>query len=346
MIRLKMRWAKRSQQPKHHLTERRLTMSKRKANEYAYLIAPKEVRMIPMEDINMTEAYCFRRHLDAAISDQYAEIYKEHLDNHAADKNMSLCPFAPIHVLEEMDEYTCIGIDKYIVVEGRYRFQAAQKAGMSIMPCFVLRDRDEALRVGLGSNRHGQPLTHEDRVLCVGIAIRTLGISNRMIAELIGCGSRTVDKIVKEHQLRTDAQLVEGKDGKMRCASKNHSKSDQQQNDMESDCHDAGVNVNGDVEIDSSDSGSSKNDTEGLLKAVKDSSVSSSPIVYIIDEMRAALELPQEDERRAKALVYLIKEILSDGFTKDQYRLEFLRMLKSEIDRWGILQLLISEDAM
>jgi hypothetical protein len=88
--------------------------------------------------------------------------------------------------------------------------------------CVVHPDKMTAMRAGLESNRqHGLPLNAKDKTYCIKKAVPALqDLSNRMIADIVGCSPSLVDKTVKQYQLRTDGQLTTGKDGKKRSASK------------------------------------------------------------------------------------------------------------------------------
>ena len=173
------------------------------------LVASPETKKIILSQIATDEKYCFRVKVDAQTVAEYAELYEQYLDD-STKENSATFPLGAITVLREGD-------DKFIVVAGRLRFEAAKKANLAEMPCIVLTDAREAIRVGLESNRHGLALNSKDKAHCIKIAVVEFGgeMSNRGIANLIGCSSRYVDKVVKEGKLRAGTQLVRGGDGKM-----------------------------------------------------------------------------------------------------------------------------------
>jgi len=181
-------------------------VSKTGANS-SHLVASKEVQKIPLEQITLTDEYRFRVQDNEKKIDEYAESYRQYLDDKTADEESAQYPFDPIHLIRENGTHH--------VVDGRHRFQAAKKTGLKEMPCIVLTDRSEAIQVGLGSNRHGLPLNDGDKAKCIRIAVTEFSEwSNRRIANLIGCSSRYVDRIVKKENLRSDTHAVKGKDGK------------------------------------------------------------------------------------------------------------------------------------
>jgi len=129
--------------------------------------------------LNLSDDFRFRYADDEATISDYEEIYRQYRDDREISKS-ARCPLGAITVL-------CEGDGKYVVVAGRLRFLAAQRAGLEALQCVVITDRDEALRIGLESNRHGLPLTGQDRALCISIAVTRLsGLSNRRIAAMIG----------------------------------------------------------------------------------------------------------------------------------------------------------------
>ena len=302
-------------------------MKNRDKNAAGANLASQEAQMIALAEINLTDEYRFRVRDDDNTIDHYAEIWQQYLDDIATDRESALSPFEAIVVLLQED-------GTYIVIAGRHRFQAAQKVGLKEIPCIVLTDRQEAIRIGLESNRHhGLQLNDGDKKHCIKIAVATLSdkFSNRMIADIIGCSSGLVNKVVKKYQLRTDAQLTEGKDGRMRSAPKKRSKPVQSQGDATTDtgtpvspitapsveppaCTEQGESTQG-------------NPSEEVPETP------SIPIDRILNELKIALELPQADKQRAKAIIDVITTIAADCFTDtddctaDKYRGEFKRLL-------------------
>lgn len=169
--------------------------------------ASQETTVIVLSKIIADDKYCFRVKVDDATVSAYAEIYAQYLDD-STKLNAVEFPLGPIHVFCEKG--------KYYVVAGRHRLRAAEKAGLAEMPCIVLTDRKEAIRVGLTSNRHGLALNAKDKAHCIRIAVVEFGseMSNRAIADMIGCSDRYVGKIVNEEGLREGSQFVKGLDGK------------------------------------------------------------------------------------------------------------------------------------
>jgi hypothetical protein len=151
----------------------------------------------------------------------------------------------------------------------------------------------EAITIGLGSNKHGLPLNRGDKKRCIEIAVKEFPKwSNRRIADQIGCSEAHVRRIVNVCELRTDTH-VEGKDGK-----------------------------------------SYPNQKVSIKPILVDDSANRTdvPVDRILDELKAALELPQEKHQRTKALIKIVETILLDSFTGDsyaviRYRLKFMKIL-------------------
>jgi ParB-like chromosome segregation protein Spo0J len=266
----------------------------------------QEVRMIVLEEIRLTDKYKFRVGDDERTIAVYAEIYRQFLNDSGIDKSVK-CQFGAIHVLREDDAY--------YVIAGRHRFLAAKKAGMKEILCIVLTDNKEAIQIGLESNKHGLPLNNRDKAHCIRIAVLTFpDLSNRRIAEMIGCNSRYVDRIVEKEQLRTGTQLVKGKDGKTYKANKKRSKPAQQQEELANTSSDTVPSV-----------------AEAEPVATEQIAMSRST-VRSFDQLKAALESVPTDERaRVRVYVDIVKTIIAEGFTDDNYRQDFLQQLRSEI---------------
>jgi len=180
------------------------------------IIIPK-IEMIAVADIQLLDDFRFRVEDDKSTIERYAETFQQYLDDVAAGVEDAKYPFPSIHVLRENDAN--------IVVAGRHRFQAASLAGVPEVRCIVLTSREKAIQAGLESNRHGLPLKDGDKARCIRLAILAMPeLSNRSIAELIGCNSRYVDRIVNEGQLRTGTHPVKGRDGKMYSVPKSNPK--------------------------------------------------------------------------------------------------------------------------
>jgi hypothetical protein len=181
--------------------------------------------MIAVADIKLSKDYCFRTEDCAATVTHYAEIVRQYLDDTKTGEAIPY-PFPAIYVLRQVD-------GTFVVVAGRHRFLAAKDAGLETIECIVLNDRKEAIRIGLESNRHhGLRLNEGDMARCIKIAVAEFSEwSNRRIADIIGCNSRYVDRIVKKSQLRTGTHVVEGKDGKQYSVQKKCNKATQPQVD-------------------------------------------------------------------------------------------------------------------
>lgn len=176
--------------------------------------ASEEKQKIPLAQIELSDVYKFRMQDDKNTVDLYAEIFQRYIDDKAANEETVQYPFEAIHVLRQEN-------GTYIVIAGRHRFKAAQKVGVEEIECIILEDRKGAIQIGLESNRHGLPLNHDDKTHCIKIAVTEFPLlSNRRIANLIGCSSRHVDHVVDANKLRTGTQQVEGKDGKMHPSNK------------------------------------------------------------------------------------------------------------------------------
>ena len=172
-----------------------------------------ETQMIALEKICLLKEHRLRVKDDAKTITRYAEVWSQYLEDKQTDRSVP-CSFGALHVFPENG--------RYCLTDGWLRYRAAQKAGVTKIACVVHPDKMTAMRAGLESNRlHGLPLNAKDKTYCIKKAVPALqDLSNRMIADIIGCSSSLVDKIVKQHQLRTNGQLTTGKDGKKRSVSK------------------------------------------------------------------------------------------------------------------------------
>ena len=275
-------------------------MTKSNANKAGTSLSPalNPPQMIALGLIRLSSGFCFRNKIDLKAIDRYTAIIQKSLDDTAAGME-PVYPFnKPIYVFYDGEVYH--------VIDGWHRVTAAQKLGLKEIPCAVFDDHREAIRVGLESNQnHGVPLNEGDRAVRIKIAVAAFPeLSNRSIADLVGCNSRYVDRIVNENQLRTGTQLVMGKDGKMRPPPKKRKES----------------------EIPLSDN--------TPVKSPKESSI---PIDRIIGELKTALELPQADEeQRLEDLVNVVKTIFNDGFSNPIHRLDFKNLLEEAMPTWGL----------
>jgi len=188
-----------------------------KSGVHSTQLASGGIEMIALENLVLSNDYLFRVQDDADTIERYAEIISQYLEELAAGKAVQF-PFPPLDVLLENGEYS--------VTSGRHRLQAAQKAGMTELPCIVLTDPVEAIQVGLKSNsQHGLPLNKQDKLRCIKIAVdlsntHSLGWSTRKIGELVGCTHGYVASVIRNEGLRTDADVVIGNDGKPQPARK------------------------------------------------------------------------------------------------------------------------------
>ena len=92
---------------------------------------PQEIRMIPLEQICLSDKYRFRAAEDQPTIDKYSEIWRQYLDD-VAKVPSTKHPFDPIHVLHENEEY--------IVIAGWHRVRSGTKAGAKEIPCIVLTE--------------------------------------------------------------------------------------------------------------------------------------------------------------------------------------------------------------
>jgi len=176
-----------------------------------------ETKVLALEKINLLKENRLRVKDDAKTINRYAEVWAQYLEDKKMDRSAP-CPFGTLHVFLEKG--------RYYLTDGWLRYRAAQKAGVTKIACVVHPDKMTAMRAGMESNqRHGLPLNDKDKTHCIKKAVPALqDLSNRMIADIIGCSPSLVDKAVKQYQLRTDVQLTTGKDGKKRSVSKKNRK--------------------------------------------------------------------------------------------------------------------------
>ena len=170
-------------------------------------------KVIDLGQISLMKEHRLRVKEDGKTINRYAGVWSQYIEEKKKDRSVQ-CPFGAVHVFREN------GL--YYLTDGWLRYRAAQKAGVTKIPCVVHPDKMTAMRAGMESNRHhGLPLNDKDKTHCIRQAVPALNdLSNRMIADVIGCSPSLVDKVVKQFQLRTDGQLTTGKDGKKRSVSK------------------------------------------------------------------------------------------------------------------------------
>ena len=179
-------------------------------------VAPSTVvdpKLIALEKICLLKEHRLRVKEDGKTINRYAEVWSQYIEGKTKDRSVQ-CPFGAVHLFRENGQY--------YLTDGWLRYRAAQKAGVTKIACVVHPDKMTAMRAGMESNRHhGLPLNDKDKTHCIRQAVPALSdLSNRMIADIIGCSPSLVDKAVKQFQLRTDGQLTTGKDGKQRSVSK------------------------------------------------------------------------------------------------------------------------------
>ena len=172
-----------------------------------------DTKVIALEQISLLKEHRLRVKDDGKTIARYAEVWARYLEDKKKNR-ASPCPFGTLHVFREKG--------RYYLTDGWLRYRAAQKAGVTKIACVVHPDKMTAMRAGMENNRcHGLPLNDRDKTHCIKQAVPALkDLSNRMIADIIGCSPSLVDKTVKQFQLRTDVQLTTGKDGKKRSVSK------------------------------------------------------------------------------------------------------------------------------
>jgi len=259
----------------------------------------RKSQAIAIGQLILSDDFRFRVADDEATISDYEEVYRQYREDKEEISKSTRCPLGAITVLSQED-------GKFVVVVGRLRFLAAQRAGLETLQCVVITDRDEALSLGLESNRHGLPLTGQDRELCVCIAITRLsGLSNRRIATMIGCPPSTVNVIVNKYKLRSDKPCVIGLDGKKYKQRKRKA-----------------------VAADKTTAGDS--DTSVINDGETIDETSSRPF----DKMRAALGISNaDDSQRVHTYLGIVKDIVAEGFSNETFQQEFLESLKQSLFR-------------
>jgi len=261
-----------------------------------YLNPVSNVQEIPLVQICLADRYRFRLLDDEETIERYADMYRQYLE----DSKTEFCPLGAIHVLRVEDKWilpngAVLRDDyEYLVAAGRLRYFAAKKAGMQKLPCIVLTDHEEAMKVGLGSNKHGLRLKRGDVKRCIEIAVNVFpDKSSRWLADLIGCDESHVRRIIKNGGLRTSPH-VKGKDGKTYSSRKEPCKP---------------------IRVDE--------DTADRTEV---------PIDRLLGELRTALKVTQEGDQRARALTEFVETLMRDSFTEDngtviRHRQAFVRRL-------------------
>jgi hypothetical protein len=254
----------------------------------------RKPQAIAIGQLILSDDFRFRYENDEATIGDYEEIYRQHREDREISKS-ARCPLGTLTVLCQED-------DKYVVVAGRLRFLAAQRAGLETLQCVVITDRDEALRIGLESNRHGLPLTVQDRALCISIAVTRLsGLSNRKIATMIGCPASTVNAVVNKYKLRSDKPTVVGLDGKKYRQRKSRK-----------------------------DSAAETTTATGTdPSTIANGSTIDETCSRPFDKMRAALGITNaDDSQRVHTYLGIVKDIVAEGFSNEVFQQEFLANLK------------------
>ena len=173
---------------------------------------------IPLDQIDLTEAGRLRENDNLELVDEYAEVFRQHMQNAelVKDENQTKFPFPPCRAYRRPDK-------RWSLPAGRHRALAAQKAGLKRIWCIVYSDEKEAIWDGLGDNRkNGLRNSLGDRNKMILIALQQYpDKSHRLIAEHIGCSPSSVDQVAR--QLRKNTQLTStrtGRDGKVYPAKK------------------------------------------------------------------------------------------------------------------------------
>jgi len=269
-------------------------------------ITPKQNRArksqaIALGQLILSDDFRFRVADDEATISDYEEVYRQYREDKEEISKSTRCPLGAITVL-------CQGDGKFVVVVGRLRFLAAQRAGLETLQCVVIPDRDEALRLGLESNRHGLPLTGQDRALCISIAVTRLsGLSNRRIATMIGCPPSTVNVIVNKYKLRSETPCVVGLDGKKYRQRKRKA-------------------VTGDTTT------AGKSDTSVINDGTAfDMMALTAGSDRPFDKMRAVLGMSDSDDsQRVQTYLGIVKDMVAEGFSEERFQQEFMQSLESE----------------
>ena len=261
-----------------------------------------ETRMIPLEHIELSDEYHFRAQDDEDTIENYTDILLQYCDDLEEDQSATY-PFPPIVVLNENDG------DVYYVISGRHRFQTAENADIDEMACIVFTDRIKAIQEGLKSNRqHGLRLNNADTAHCIKLALSELKWSNRRIADLVGCSRQYVDKIAKTTRLSSQ-KTVEGKDGKEYPTGGECKKA--KKGITEGDV----LDITGEIAL--SKTPSNQNDN-------------------IVDELKEALILPMDTQKRSDALLDVFVKIVDVCFKNTQVRRDFLQKFQVESSEYGV----------
>jgi hypothetical protein len=257
--------------------------------------------MIPLEHIELSDDYHFRAEDDEDTIENYTDILRQYCDDLEEDQSATY-PFPPIVVLNENDD------DVYYVISGRHRFQAAENAGIDEMACIVLTDRIQAIQKGLKSNRqHGLRLNNADMAHCIKLALDELNWSSRKIADLVGCSRQYVDKIKKERPSSRDTVI--GKDGKEYPTGGECKKT--KKGITEGDV----LDITGEIAL--SKTPSNQNDN-------------------IVDELKEALILPMDTQKRSDAIFDVFVKIVDVCFKNTQVRRDFLQKFQVESSEYGV----------
>jgi len=262
---------------------------------------------IAMGQLSLSDDFRFRMEDDESTISDYEGFYRQYREDKEDVSKTARCPLDALAVFREED-------DRYIVVAGRLRFLAAQRAGLETLQCVVITDRDEAIRFGLESNRHGLPLTRMDRVNCIRIAImRFPGLSNRKIATMIGIPPSTVNEIVLKYKLLDEKRQVQGLDGKMYFTQRKSRKAVKAET-ATAEGSDPSVVDNG-IGADTS-------------RTAAEVTSTGRPFHKVLAVLGESLS---DDQQRIQTYLDIVKAMVAEGFSDEKSQQEFLRSLESEL---------------
>jgi len=164
-------------------------------------------KMIAVSEINLTEEYHLREKENPAAIAAYEKVYRDYVADldkwyrskrkkDAPKEDKPKCPLGVISVLEDKG-------GKYHVTSGWHRVKAARNAEVDELPCEIYTDRVKAIKAGIISNRHGQPLTKMDKIKEIkNLLVLDPTLSNHGIAEITGFGVSSVHVMVRTNKLR------------------------------------------------------------------------------------------------------------------------------------------------
>ena len=91
--------------------------------------ASEVAQMMGLNTLCLTDDYHFREQDDKETTNSYVDIFRQYVEDKEQGKSVQY-PFPPIYVFYDRN--------RYIIVAGRHRYQAAKKIGLEKIPCFVL----------------------------------------------------------------------------------------------------------------------------------------------------------------------------------------------------------------